>query len=690
MDMATHSAVPRPFRVTVRGPRIVLLALVAACLPVRRADAAADLDQLMARASERGSVRVLARLDVPAAPQQLAGAARVDAQLQAIRSSRTAVARDLDGTAWRMARSFDTIPYIALEASPAALAALARSGAVLAIDEDRLEKVLLPDSVPQIHADEAWAAGYEGSGWTVAILDTGVHGAHPFLAGKVVSEACYSANGSCPNGQSEQIGPGAGESCSYAPRSCLHGTHVAGIAAGRGSDFSGVARGADIIALQVFSRLTGADCKDDVEDPCAKSFTSDTIAALERVYALRDTYRIAAVNMSLGGGSFTSQSSCDLADAARKAAVDNLRAVGIATVAAAGNASSSNALSAPACISSVISVGAVDGSDAVTKFSNSAPFLTLFAPGLSILSSVPPDGFERISGTSQAAPHVAGAFAILSERLGRGDVDTVLAALEQTGVPVRVARSGVVKPRIDVFAALNALPAPASSSGLQIVPDGSGRTLISKDVNGERWAITRNPDDGTVTGNVFLPAGGAPQFVWCQQTGDDGDPDPYTVQIDFACSGADACAASSCPASNWSALGQVTLPGSFFLPPRSETTSAASVASATAVPAGTSASGLQITPDQKRTLISKDVASERWAITQNPDGSVTGNVFSATGGDPKFVSCTRTGDDGNPDPDAVQISFACSAADRCAADPCTPDEWTLIGTVTLPGSFFRP
>src|SRR5258705_417618 len=83
------------------------------------------------------------------------------------------------------------------------------------------------------------------SGWVVAILDTGVHGAHPFLAGKVVSEACYSAHGDCPNGNDEQIGAGAGETCTYAPHTCRHGTHVAGIAAGRGDDFSGVARGAD-------------------------------------------------------------------------------------------------------------------------------------------------------------------------------------------------------------------------------------------------------------------------------------------------------------------------------------------------------------------------------------------------------------------------------------------------------------
>jgi hypothetical protein len=191
-----------------------------------------------------------------------------------------------------------------------------------------------------------------------------------------------------------------------------------------------------------------------------------------------------------------------------------------------------------------------------------------------------------------------------------------------------------------------------------------------------------------VTGNVFSPAGGAPQFVWCQQTGDNGDPDPYTVELDFTCSGAGACRSLSCPTGEWSQIGPVALPGSFFLPPRGGSTTAAVAASGAT--AAVAEAGLQITPDSKRTLISKDVGSERWAITRNPDGSVTGNVFSASGDPPKFVSCRRTGDDGNPDPAAVQISFDCSGADRCTQDTCTADEWTFIASVTLPGSFFRP
>lgn len=673
----------------VRALRSVLI-LAAAVLAIAARDArAGDVSQLLDRATERGTVRVLARLDVPATAKSLASVDADAARLTAIRSARTALARDLEGTAYTTEREFSTIPYVALDVSPAALTALTLSGHVLAIEEDRLEKVMLPESVPLVQGDQAWNAGFDGTGWAVAVLDTGVYSQHPFLAGKVVSEACYSATGDCPNGQTEMVGAGAGETCSYAAGSCPHGTHVSGIAAGRGSEFSGVARGADIIAMQVFSKFTGNDCSDDVEDPCAKSYTSDTVAAMERVYELRNTFNIAAVNMSLGGGSFASQAACDQQDSARKAIIDQLRSVGIATVAASGNEGSADSMSAPGCISSVISVGATTKSDAIPSFSNSAPFLTLLAPGRFILSSVPTSSFQEISGTSEATPHVAGAFAILNQKLGRGDVDTVLSALQSSGVPITDPRNGVVKPRILIYDALLELPDPGQPSGVQITPDGA-RTLISKDVGSERWAITYNPDDDTVTGNVFSPGGGEPQFVWCQRTGDNGDPDPYTVQIDFSCSGAGVCDSPSCPTAEWSLIANVTLPGSFLLPPAAGSSASTAERVAAAGTAGTTPSGLQITPDEKRTLISKDVGDERWAITRNPDQTVTGNVFSSSGGDPKFVWCERTGDDGNPDPSAVLIDYECSGADRCLASPCTAGEWTFIADVTLPGAFFQP
>jgi subtilisin len=468
-----------------------------------------DVGRLQSLAAERGSVHVLARLAVPESAGASSGS-QAALQRQAVRGATRALAEDLAGTSWRITREFETVPYLALDVSPAALAALTRSGVVSGVTEDRLERAMLPGSVPLIQADAAWDAGYDGSGWVVAVLDTGVHAAHPFLTGKVVSEACYSANGNCPNGHSEQIGAGAGETCAYAPGTCAHGTHVAGIAAGRGDDFSGVARGAGIISIQVFSRFTGRDCDSSFEDPCALAYTSDTIAALERVYALRNTFKIAAVNMSLGGTSFDSQALCDLFDGARKIAIDHLRAAGIATVVAAGNDSTVDALSSPGCISSAISVGAVTKLDEVAAFSNSAPFLSLLAPGVHILSSVPPDDFEMISGTSQATPHVAGAFAILSQRLGHGDVGAVLAALQHTGKPVLDPRNGLVKPRIAI---LDAMPALFRCRGRFATIAGTEDRDTIEGTSGRDVIVGLGGDD--------VIAGGGGDDVICGGEGDD-------------------------------------------------------------------------------------------------------------------------------------------------------------------------
>src|SRR2546425_7474126 len=102
--------------------------------------------------------------------------------------------------------------------------------------------------------------------------------------------------------------------------------------------------------------------------------------------------------MSLGGGLFSS--TCD--DQPYKPFIDNLRAAGIATVVASGNNGAIDRLSAPACVSTAVSVGATTKDDQVADFSNVAPFLSLFAPGVSIISSFAGGGFAIASGTSMA------------------------------------------------------------------------------------------------------------------------------------------------------------------------------------------------------------------------------------------------------------------------------------------------
>lgn len=206
------------------------------------------------------------------------------------------------------------------------------------------------------------------------------------------------------------------------------------------------------MSVQVFSRFTGANCNGAGEDPCTASFVSDQIAALERVLlvAQQGAHDFSSVNMSLGGGQNTSN--CDTTQAARKAAIDNLRAEDIATAIASGNNGFRNAMSQPACISSAVSVGSTTDSDTVSSFSNIASFLSLLAPGSSIDSSVPGNGFANFNGTSMATPHVAGAWALLRDAHPSASVADLLSALQSTGTSVTDNRSGgtVTKPRINI------------------------------------------------------------------------------------------------------------------------------------------------------------------------------------------------------------------------------------------------
>lgn len=95
-------------------------------------------------------------------------------------------------------------------------------------------------------------------------------------------------------------------------------------------------------------------------------------------------------------------------------------------------------------------------------------------------------------------------------------------------------------------------------SGIQLTPDEK-RTLISKEVDGARWAITRNVDDGTVTGNVYFPNGSPPLFLYCEETGTTED------DVTLACSGADGCVAAPC--GGFTFIDDVTLPREFFALP---------------------------------------------------------------------------------------------------------------------------
>ncbi|QLH40591.1 MAG: S8 family serine peptidase [Defluviicoccus sp.] len=353
---------------------------------------------------------------------------------------------------------FDTIPFVALTADAETVRRLLNNPSVVGVQEDGLAETLLAQSVPLIGADQARNAGFDGSGQVVAVVDTGVAKSHPMLEGKVVSEACYSttAPGStslCPGGAAASTAVNSGVNCNVNIDGCEHGTHVASIAVGNASNLKGVAPGAKLISIKVFSRFYWADYCGVGTTPCALAYWSDITQGLERVYALRSSFRIAAVNLSVGGGLYASNCSADFP--ALTMIINKLRSAGIATVVAAGNNGANGQISAPACIPSTVAVGSTTKGDVVSSFSNMSPLVDLMAPGTDIRAAIPGGGYAYMSGTSMAAPHVSGTWAILKQAKLNASVPAVQSALVKTGKPVR--RSRYTKRRINVMPALNLL-----------------------------------------------------------------------------------------------------------------------------------------------------------------------------------------------------------------------------------------
>lgn len=353
-------------------------------------------------------------------------------------------------------RKYRSIPAMALWTDKQGMEALLSIPEVKKIHYDEAYFPLLEQSTSLINADVLWGLGYSGDGQTVVVMDTGIDLDHEFFDGKIVAEACFSTedpgrdtNTLCPDESETQIGPGAAMDCEGAS-GCGHGTHVAGIAVGSGPSLSGVAHGADIIAIQVFSKFNDEEDCSPGSTPCVRSFNSDMLMALEHVYEdLRHDFPIASINISIGGGSHTTACHDDI----RSSIINDLRSVNIATVIAAGNDGFTDAISAPACIPSAIAVGNTTKGDNVWASSNSSELVDLLAPGRSINASVMGGGYEEKTGTSMAAPHVAGAFALLRESNPDESVNEILNRLKRTGVMINDPKSGIEKPRVNLHRA---------------------------------------------------------------------------------------------------------------------------------------------------------------------------------------------------------------------------------------------
>lgn len=476
---------------TSRFFALLMALLLLLSMPVIRpvqAQRPAVYPELAAKVAEQGTINLIVGLKLPKGftPEGYLDARGVAEQRAAIRQAQDALLASLGSGAHAYAR-YEFIPFMAVRVNSAAWELLTLSPLVNSIAEDVPVPLLLESAVPVSGVPNVWAEGVEGSGWAVAVLDTGSQWHHEFLGGqdhsRVVSEACYSNAGDqgttlCPNGQKTQESGHAADpnvpACSQdgvnpdGGSLCTHGTHVAGIAAGSHTyasvTFDGVARGASIIAVQVFTRFPPSICGGS--SSCVMSYTSDQISGLQRVYNLRNTYNIAAVNMSLGGGGYTEaqQTQCDSDNAATKAAIDTLRSVGIATIIAAGNNGYVDKVSAPACISSAIAIGASTDYDTIASFSNMNGMVELMAPGVAIVSSVsspntPGNNYASMQGTSMATPYAAGVWTLLKSMKPSASITDTLTALQNTGPLIQDTRTGgsTSKPRVQADRAAMAL-----------------------------------------------------------------------------------------------------------------------------------------------------------------------------------------------------------------------------------------
>ncbi len=277
-------------------------------------------------------------------------------------------------------------------------AGFAASTAVKKVWLDGTLRAALDRSVPQIGAPAAWAAGYDGTGTKVAVLDSGVDADHPDLAGQVIAERNFSGS---PDAE-DRYG---------------HGTHVASIVAGTGAGsggrYKGVAPGAKILDAKVLNDSGGAD-------------ESTVLAGME--WAVSQGADI--VNLSVGA---TDTPGTDPVEEA----IDRFSAdTGTLFVVAAGNdGPGEGTVNTPGSAPAALTVGAVDDEDRLADFSGRGPRVgdsgvkpDLTAPGVAITAASSPGsrlenaypsdtpGYITLDGTSMATPHVAGAAALLAQR----------------------------------------------------------------------------------------------------------------------------------------------------------------------------------------------------------------------------------------------------------------------------------
>lgn len=240
---------------------------------------------------------------------------------------------------------------------------------------------VLPWGIDRIDAEKVWPLGNTGTSTNVGVIDTGISVSHPDLSVNVkggVSEVSYTTSFNDDNG---------------------HGSHVAGIIGAVNNTIGvvGVAHSVNLYAIKVLDRK-------------GSGFLSDVIDGID--WARLNGMKV--INMSLG---------CDCPSQILRDAVIRARNAGVTVIAAAGN--TGGAVSYPAAYPEVIAVAATDTANAVPYWSSRGPEVDIAAPGVSVYSTYKGIKYATMSGTSMAAPHVAGAAALALKSIPDTEFDSL-------------------------------------------------------------------------------------------------------------------------------------------------------------------------------------------------------------------------------------------------------------------------
>ncbi|MFE7336576.1 S8 family peptidase [Streptomyces griseus] len=323
---------------------------------------------------------------------------------------------------------------------------------------DRKVQASLDKSTKQVGADLAWAAGYDGTGTKVAVLDTGADAEHPDLQGRITASENFTDSADTEDRQG-------------------HGTHVASTVGGSGAASEGknkgVAPGADLLVGKVLN-------------DSGSGAASWIIAGME--WAV--DHKADVVSMSLGSAEPT-----DCTDPMSLAATELGKNKDTLFVVAAGNLGPSlNTVSSPGCAPGVLTVGAVDRDDSTANFSSRGPAIVshtlkpeIAAPGVAISAAAAggrgSQAYRSMSGTSMATPHVAGAAAVVKQRHPEWTAQQLKAALvssAHSAVPGDVRETGGGRLDVDRAIRTPVLGAPAVQGGTFNWPqDKSDRTTVA-------------------------------------------------------------------------------------------------------------------------------------------------------------------------------------------------------------------